>query len=349
MTIRAARLHAAHDLRIDTLPPPAQPADDEVVVAIAAGGICGSDLHYFHDGGFGPIRVREPIVLGHEVAGTVRAAGAAVSHVRAGDLVAINPSQPCGACEYCRQRLFNQCLNMRFFGSAMTMPHVQGGFREAMLVKGAQCFVLPAGIDAGEAACCEPLSVALHAVNRVGGRLDGRSVLVMGSGPIGSLCVAAARHAGAAEIVATDLFDPPLRAAAAMGATQTLNLRARPDALEARAAAKGSFDVVFECTAAQAAIDTAVRVLRPRGTLVQVGVSGERQVALNMLVAREIHWIGTHRFHEEFAQAAELIGRRTIDVRPIITGSYPLDDCLAAFDAAGDRERAVKVQLRLAH
>ena len=343
---RVCRLYDKHDIRIET-DTVAEPGPGQVLVSVGAGGICGSDLHYFHDGGFGPIRVKEPIILGHEIAGTVTAVGPGVEKVKAGDRVALNPSRPCGHCKYCAEGSFNHCLEMRFYGSAMRFPHEQGGFRDRIVAEEVQCETVSAATSIAEAACSEPLAVCVHAANRAGD-LAGKRVLVTGAGPIGALCAAVANQRGAAEVVVTDLQDATLAVAAKMGATRTVNVATDAAAMDAYSANKGYFDVVFECSAAGPALRTAIASVRPKGRIVQVGVTGDIAIPLNFIVGKEIELAGTHRFHEEFAEAVRLIDSRAIDVRPIITGSYPLEDALAAFEAAGDRSRSVKVHLTFA-
>ena len=343
LNTRVCRLYDKHDIRVET-ESVEQPGPDEVLVAIGAGGICGSDLHYFHDGGFGSIRVREPIILGHEIAGTVEAVGPNVTGVVPGDRVALNPSRPCGACRYCAEGLQQHCLEMRFYGSAMRFPHEQGAFRDRIVARAFQCVRISGDTGIAEAACSEPLSVCLHARNQAGD-LFGRRVLVTGAGPIGALCTAVARYAGAAEIVVTDLQDAALAVASRMGATRTVNIAGNSQAMDGYMSDKGYFDVAFECSAAPAAIKTAIACVRPRATIVQVGIGGETAIPLNVLVAKEISLKGTHRFHAEFELAVRLIDSGSIDVRPIITGTYPLEEAPEAFLVAGDRTRAVKVQL----
>jgi len=204
--MRAAVLYAPKDLRIE--PVAAAPlGPGEVEVRIEAGGICGSDLHYYFDGGFGTVRLREPMILGHEIAGTVARVGTDVASIAPGQRVAVNPSRPCGACRYCAEGKQQHCLDMRFYGSAMRFPHVQGGFREVLVCDATQAVPVPATMSAAQAAFAEPFAVCLHAVNRAGPLL-GKRVLVTGAGPIGALTVIAARRAGALEIVATDVADP---------------------------------------------------------------------------------------------------------------------------------------------
>lgn len=343
MQTRVCRLHGKDDLRIET-DDLSGPGTGEVLVGIAAAGICGSDMHYLADGGIGTIRVREPIILGHEASGRVISVGNGVTGLAAGDPVAINPSRPCGDCAYCAEGLAMHCLNMRFNGSAMRLPHEQGLFRDRIVLQQAQCIRLPGDADLGAVACAEPLAVCLHAA-RMGGELHNRRILVTGAGPIGCLCAAIASRAGAAEVVVTDLHDAVLSVARQMGATRTINVARDGAGMERYAEGKGYFDVAFECSAAAPAIRGAIAALRPRGVLVQVGVAGDTPMPINALVAKEIRLQGTHRFHEEFAEAVTAITSGSIDVRPMITTRYPLDAAREAFSAAADRSKSVKVHL----
>jgi L-idonate 5-dehydrogenase len=344
MKTRVCRLHGRDDLRVETEDVPA-PGAGQVLLAVAAGGICGSDMHYLSDGGIGTIRVREPIILGHEASGRVLAVGPGVTGLAPGDGVAINPSRPCGTCTYCAEGLPMHCLDMQFNGSAMRLPHRQGLFRDRIVLDAAQCIGLPAGADLGAVACAEPLAVCLHAA-RMAGDIAGKRVLVTGAGPIGILCAAVASEAGAAEVVVTDLQGAVLEIAARMGATRTINVARDGAALARYGEGKGHFHLAFECSAAAPAIASAIAALRPRGVMVQVGVTGDTPMPVNMLVAKEITLQGSHRFHEEFAEAVDAITSGRIDPRPIITGRYPLEDATAAFAAAADRSRSVKVHLR---
>ena len=343
-SVNVCRLHAAHDLRVESAPL-TEPGPGEVTVAVGAGGICGSDLHYFHDGGIGPIRVREPIILGHEAAGRVVAVGPDTKAPAVGALVAINPSHPCERCGFCTRGLQQHCERLVFLGSAMYLPHAQGLFRDRVVVPVSQCEVFGDEIDVGEAACTEPLAVCLHAAKQADS-LFGRRVLVTGAGPIGALCVAVARAAGADEIVVTDLHRLPLEVASRMGADHVIDVGRDPEGLAGWTEHRGRIDTVFECSAAAPAIRQAVDALRPRGTLIQVGVASEASLPLQRLVGKEIRFLGSHRFHREFAEAARAIDSRRIDVRPIVTGRWPLAEANAAFEEAGNREKAVKVQLR---
>ncbi len=342
--MKAVVIHAPKDLRIDDVgEDPLGPK--KVRIKIGAGGICGSDLHYYHHGGFGDVRLQEPMILGHEIAGTVAQCGTEVGGLALDDLVTINPSRPCGVCAFCQRGLQNHCVDMRFYGSAMRTPHVQGGFREFLVCDQAQAVKLPDHIGLDEAAFAEPLSVALHAVSRAGS-LVGRRVLVTGSGPIGVLLTAAARRAGAREIVVTDILDQPLAFAAAIGADRVVNVAADPGWAAPFERDKGYFQVLFEASGSAAAVIQGLKVLGPRGTLVLVGQGAQATLPISQVVTKEIELRGAFRFHEEFGAAADFISKRLIDVRALLSATIAVDDARAAFELAADKSRSMKVQLR---
>jgi L-idonate 5-dehydrogenase len=341
--MKAIIIHAAKDLRIEEQVAET-PGPGQVQIKLAVGGICGSDLHYFNHGGFGAIRLREPMVLGHEVSGHVTALGAGVTGLQIGQLVAVSPSRPCHACKYCREAMFNQCLSMRFYGSAMPFPHIQGAFREVLVVDASQCATAD-GLTPGEAAMAEPLAVCLHAVQRAGPML-GKSVLVTGCGPIGVLCILAARRAGADLIVATDLSDFTLALARKAGADVTINMTSDAAALGDYALDKGTFDVVFECSGAAPALLAAIPAMRPGGTIMQLGLGGDMTLPVQAMTAKELSLKGSFRFHEEFYTGVSLMQKGLIDVKPFITQTFALEQAFEAFETAGDRSRAMKAQIR---
>jgi L-idonate 5-dehydrogenase len=343
--MKAAIIHAARDLRIgEAAIPPLGPND--VQVRIRTGGICGSDLHYYQHGGFGAVRLREPMILGHEIAGEVMQTGAEVTRVHPGDRVVINPARACGHCAYCFEGKPRHCLDMRFFGSAMPFPHIQGAFREVLVCTEDQAVPVPDGLPLEHAVFAEPLSVCLHAATQAGPLL-GRRVLVTGSGPIGALAVLVARHAGAREVVVTDLADAPLAVARQIGADLTVNMKTEPAGLDRFKTGKGYFDVVFEASGSAAALTAALQAARPGGIIVQVGLGGDSSLPINVLVAKEIQLRGTFRFDAEFEWAVDFIASGAIAVAPLLTEIVPLDDAVRAFDLAGDRSKAMKVQLAL--
>ncbi|MES2247969.1 MAG: L-idonate 5-dehydrogenase [Pseudomonadota bacterium] len=339
-------IHAPDDLRLD-----AQEVEEigpgQVLVKVGMGGICGSDLHYFRHGGFGTVRIQEPMVLGHEVAGTVVAVAPGVQNVRIGDKVAVNPSRPCGACKFCLEGLPNQCLEMRFYGSAMRTPHVQGAFRDMLLCEATQCVKVDAHVPLRLAALAEPFSVGLHAVSRAGSLL-GKRVLVSGCGPIGVLAIAAARVHGAAEITATDVVDEPLAVARAMGADHAINAASDTGWVAAHAAGKGSFDVMLECSGNERALRDGLETMRPRGVVVQLGLGGDVRIPQNLVVAKELSICGSFRFHAEFALAVRLINEGRVDLSPVVSHTFPMLKAREAFELASDRKQAMKVLIDFA-
>jgi L-idonate 5-dehydrogenase len=343
MTLQALVIHAAGDLRIEDIETPTL-GPGQLSVRVRCGGICGSDLHYYQHGGFGTVRVKEPMVLGHEVAGVIDAVGAQTQGFGLGDRVAISPSRPCGLCRYCQQGLQNHCLDMRYYGSAMRTPHVQGAFRQQIVIEPHQAHKLAASVSDHEGAMAEPLSVALHAVNRAGPLL-GKRVLVTGCGPIGALLIIAARRAGATQIVATDVGAFTLRKALAVGADEAVNVAEQPDGLAKFSADKGHFDVLFEASGNERALRGALDALRPRAVIVQVGLGGEMTLPLNTLVAKEFDLRGAFRFHEEFATAVALLNQGLVDLKPLISATLPYRDAGRAFTLAADRSQAMKVLL----
>jgi L-idonate 5-dehydrogenase len=341
--MRGVIIHAPKDLRVEEVEVP-QLGGRDVRVRIEAGGICGSDLHYYHHGGFGTVRLKQPMALGHEIAGTVDAVGSEVTRVQPGTRVAVNPSQPCDACRYCRMGLRNHCLDMRFMGSAMRFPHVQGGFRQKITINEEQAVPIAPGMTMAEAAMAEPLAVCLHAA-RQAGSLSGAKVLVTGCGPIGTLAVVAARHGGAVEIVATDVTSYPLSLAQRVGASRTINVAEDADALAPYKTDKGTFDVLFEASGNEAALRGALDAVRCGGIVVQLGLGGDMKLPINVIVTKELQLRGTFRFDEEFRLAVDLMGEGAVDVKPLLTETLPFERATEAFELASDRSRAMKVQL----
>ena len=340
--MEALVIHAPGDLRVERIDTP-EVGPGQLRVRVRCGGICGSDLHYYQHGGFGTVRIQAPMVLGHEVAGVIAEAGPDTPFA-AGERVAISPSRPCGLCAYCQQGLQNHCLDMRYYGSAMRNPHVQGAFRQEIVVEHWQAHRLADSVSDGEGAMAEPLSVALHAVRRAGPLL-GKRVLVTGCGPIGALAIVAARRAGASHIVATDVGAHTLGKALQVGADEVVNVAETPEGLERFTADKGSFDVLFEASGNARALVGAFAAVRPRGVIVQIGLGGEMTLPINVIVAKEFDLRGAFRFHEEFAVAVELLNKGLVDVKPLISATLSYRDSARAFALAADRSRSMKVLL----
>ena len=322
------------------------PGPGELRVKIAYGGICGSDLHYFLHGGFGKVRMRAPMILGHEICGIIDAVGDGVTPSRLGESVAVNPSLACGACSECHRGAPRFCEDMRFMGSAMRTPLIEGGFQDHVICKSEQGVTFKS--DAlEEAALAEPLAVCLHAIAQAPD-LAGKRVFITGFGPIGALCLLIAKKAGAAEVIVTDVAEEPLILARKLGAGQAIDTRT-PGALDPITAGRGQIDASFECSAHPSAITDTIAATRPGGTIVQVGMlAAETTAPLTHVVTKELNFRGTFRFDVEFAKAVEMIAKREIDVRPLVSQYFPLEDAEAAFALAQDRSKAMKILFALA-
>ncbi|MDX3989003.1 MAG: L-idonate 5-dehydrogenase [Achromobacter sp.] len=338
-------IHGAQDLRLDVQAPEALGAT-QVRVAIKAVGICGSDLHYYRHGRVGDFVIREPLTPGHEASGQVLEVGAAVTAVKPGDRVALDPARTCGVCRYCRQGDSNHCEAVHFFGSASRYPHMQGAMREQVVVQDAQCLPVPDSLSFELAAFGEPLAVALHAV-RSAGSLLGKSVMVVGAGPIGALILMAARLAGASRVTVVDIVDETLATCARVGATRTINAATDPGAIDALAAGKGTVDVCFEASGNYAGLANCIRVTRPRGVIVTVGTlnGSSEQCPFNQIMVKSLSVIGSFRFVDEYAWAVDYLSRGVLDVSPLLTAAVPVRNVHDAFALAADRHLAMKVMV----
>ncbi len=340
----ACVIHGAFDLRIEQeLAPPLGPHD--VLLRLGAGGICGSDLHYYKEGRVGAFVVREPLVPGHEASGIVERIGAEVTRVVAGQKVAINPSHPCGLCDYCRGGRGNLCRKMFFLGSASVFPHAQGMFRERFVMGERQLTAIDeADISLGEIACAEPLSIGLHALHRAGPVL-GETVLVTGAGTIGCMSVIAARLAGAAQVIVCDISDRALGIASSVGADRVVRSdQLSPADLGAELA--DIADVSIEAAGSPAALTTCLMATRRGGRIIQVGtLPAEIPFPANSIMARELDYRGVFRAHAAFDWAVQAIRSRRVDVRALISAQIPLARSQEAFDLALDRSRSTKVQV----
>ena len=341
--MKALKIYGAMDLRIEDFHLE-ELTPNQVEISVAMGGICGTDLHYYKHGGFGQIKLKEPMVLGHEVSGYISKLGSNVTDLTIGQLVSVSPSRPCNNCEFCLEGSQNHCFNMKFYGSAMPFPHIQGAFRETLIAEDYQC--IPAdGLSVGEAAMAEPLAVCLHAINQAG-NIFGKKVLITGSGPIGTLCVLSARRAGAEKIVVTDISNNALGFSKTSGADETINTLTNYNELEQYQIGKGSFDVAIECSGSPSGINDAIKSLKPKGTLIQLGLGGDILMPLVTVTTKELNIRGSFRFHSEFELAVKLMQKKLIDVNPLITHKIPFENAKQGFSIALDeKENSMKVHL----
>ena len=341
--MKSLKIHGPLDLRIDDYP-----LDDlgpnQVEIKIAVGGICGTDLHYYKHGGFGQIKLREPMILGHEVSGFISKIGSNVENLSIGQLVSVSPSRPCNKCNFCLNGNQIQCINMKFYGSAMPFPHIQGAFREILIVEDYQC-VSADGLTSEEAAMAEPLAVCLHAIKQAE-KIFGQKVLITGSGPIGTLCVAAARRAGAEEIIVTDISANALTFSNSVGADKVINVLEEHNKLKNYQSNKGYFDIAIECSGSAQGISDAINCLKPKGTMIQLGLGGDVLIPLVSVTTKELNLIGSFRFHSEFELAVDMMKKKLINVNPLITHKLDFKSAKEAFELAMNNDKkSMKVQL----
>ena len=320
-------------------------ADGMVRLRFGAGGICGSDMHYYRHARTGDFIVTSPLVLGHEIAGEVIEIAAGVAGVKVGDRVAVNPSRWCGHCWACRAQRPNLCENIFFMGSASKTPHMQGGFATLFDAVPAQCVAIPDHVSYQAAALAEPLAVCLHAVSRAGD-ISGKSAVLFGAGPIGLLTMLAARRAGVGEVTVADVAAAPLAFASRLGADHVVDVSGGDAGLKALAANR-PFDVAFEVSGTAAGLASAIGNVRRGGIVVQIGnlPGGQISVPANAVMAKEIDLRGSFRFGFEFAAAVELISDGSIDVLALVTAQRPLAVAPDAVRLALDRSQSVKVVL----
>lgn len=316
-------------------------SQEQTLVQITRGGICGSDLSYYQNGRVGNFEIKHPMVLGHEVIGKIVKTNDPKLYV--GQKVAINPSKPCLKCKYCLAGDTNQCETMRFFGSAMYNPHVDGGFTQFKVVDNAQCVDYPQDAPDDVMAFAEPLAVTIHAAKQAGD-LTGKKVFVSGVGPIGCLVVAAVKALGAAEIVCADMSQRCLDLAKAMGATKTLH--AANDDFSSYGEHKGYFDVSFEASGHPSSIERCLAITKARGTLIQVGMGGPvPEFNLMTLIAKEISWKGTFRFVEEFNTSVEWLSAGKVNPLPLLSKVVHFEGFEEAVKLAGNKNEIAKVQI----
>ncbi|MBG0739097.1 L-idonate 5-dehydrogenase [Paeniglutamicibacter antarcticus] len=332
--------HGAGDLRIEDVKL-RQAAADQAVVEIVYGGICGSDLHYWLDGAAGESILQAPMILGHEVVGVVAASAADGTGPAAGTPVAVHPATPApGTARYPVDRP-NLSPGCTYLGSAARFPHTDGAFSRYANLPSRMLRPLPAGLGLRRAALVEPASVAWHAVVRAG-EVVGKTVLVVGSGPIGTLAVAVLKRAGATRIVAVDMYDIPLEIARAVGADETLL------ASDAEAIAAVEADIVIESSGSQQGLASAIKGAVRGGRVVLVGLlpSGPQPVAISLAITRELELVGSFRFNDEIDEVIKALADGSLFIDPVVTHEFPLTAGLEAFEVARNSAISGKVLLK---
>jgi len=325
-----AVLNKVNDLQLEERPIPT-PKPNEVLIAVKSVGICGSDVHYLCHGRIGDFVVNKPMVLGHESSGLIVEVGSQVKNLKKGDRVTMEPGVTCRHCSYCKSGRYNLCADIEF----MATPPYDGSMANYICHAADFCYKLPDHVTFDEGAMCEPLSVGVHACNRAGVKI-GSKVLIMGAGPIGLMCLLAAKAGGATEVTLVDLKQERLDVAMKLGATFTVI--AGQDVAKAMSG-KGlePVDITIECSGAEPAVRTAIRTTKSGGVVVLVGLGApELKLPIVDAAVREIDIRGIFRYANCYPTALSLISSGRVDVKPLITHHFPLSEVVKAFDTAKD-------------
>ena len=313
------------------IPTPNHARPGEVIVAVTAAGVCGSDVHIYEwSGGYDFLTQAMPVTIGHEFAGMVAAIGSGVTGLRVGQAVVVIPSVECGVCEHCTEGRLDDCRDRRGIGMQR-----DGGFAQFAQVPAQNCLTLPDGFDPGIAALCEPLSIALSAIE-TGGVEHGDTVLVLGPGSIGQGIALLAARRGAEVVVAGYDDAERLACVRALGVSRTLDLKDQPASDAPAMIGRDAFDIVIDAAGVQSAVDTGARLLRPSGVMVICGIHAGRVQFDGASFVRMRHQIrGTYRASRRaWADVLAFVVANEVALAPMVTHRLALPDALRAFEMA---------------
>jgi L-idonate 5-dehydrogenase len=345
--MKAALLYGARDIRVEAYRRPELQAG-MVLLRTRRVGICGSDLHYYQEGHCGASMPDRPFILGHEFTAEVAAVADGVDEVRVGQRVTANPARACGFCDYCKAGRGNLCRKTIMLGSASTRPPTNGAMAEYLTVRGDQCHVLPDEIDDTLGTMIEPFAVALHAVKRAGG-VSGKRVFVAGAGTIGRLVAITAKAFGAAPVAVSEIVPARRERAVEGGVDAVLDPNAKDFDERVQALAGDGFDALFEASGSAAALRQLFDLVRPGGTIVQIGTVPTDDIGLPgyRVMNKEISYVGSMRYGNVFGEAIRLVASGRVDLRPLYSGEFNPDESAKAFECAADKARSLKVQIQL--
>ncbi|CAF0787014.1 unnamed protein product [Adineta steineri] len=335
-------LHKIDDLRLEPFPV-SEPKDGEVLIEMQSVGICGSDVHYWKRGCIGDFIVRAPMVLGHESSGKVIKVGPNVKDLKEGDRVTIEPGVPCRRCDFCKTGRYNLCPDVVFLAT----PPVHGSIARYHTHAADFCFKLPDHVSYEEGAFCEPLSVGVHACRRAGVTI-GSKVLITGAGPIGLVSMLAAKAMGADTVIMTDISQARLDFAKKIGASHVIlaDNDAQKTAEHVIETLGCMPNISIECSGAESSIQTTFYGTISGGVVVLVGL-GRPLASLPIVNAavREIDIRGVFRYANCYPAALSLIASGRIDVKPLITHRYKINESVQAFEMA-ESGQAIKVMIQ---
>ena len=299
---------------------------DQVLIRIAAVGVCGSDVHYFHEGRIGDFVVEQPMILGHEASGTITAVGANVPADRIGERVSIEPQRACRVCDQCKHGRYNLCVNMEFYAT----PPIDGAFAEYAVIQSDYAHPIPDSMTFEAAALCEPLSVGIWSCQKAGVG-PGSRVLIAGAGPIGIVVAQVAAAFGASEVIVSDVVEERLQQALRFGATRVLDPR-----VDDIATLGLEVDAFIDASGAAPAVRAGIMAVRPAGKIVLVGMGADDvSLPVSRIQGRELVLTGVFRYANTWPLAIELASSGKVDLDSLVTGRFNLDQVEDALNAAG--------------
>ena len=324
-TMRASVMTGPGSLVIEERPVPV-PGPNQVLIEVAAVGVCGSDVHYYRHGRIGDFVVDEPMILGHELSGRISAVGEGVDPGRVGQRVAVEPQHPCRRCKQCKAGRYNLCPEMKFYAT----PPIDGAFCRYVIIDEDFAYAVPDSMSDDAAALLEPLSVAI-ATMRKAGIVPGSSILIAGAGPIGVICAQAAKAFGASRIVVTDLVPSRREKALKFGATEVL------DPAQVDVSAIEPVDAFVDATGVAVAVQSGIKAVGPAGRVVLVGMGAdEYPLPVSHIANLEITVTGIFRYTDTWPAAIHLVNSGAVDLDSMVTGRYDLEHVAEALDSDTD-------------
>ena len=342
--MKAVVLTNLRQMELRQIPEPTIEKDTDVLLKIEKVGICGSDVHYYETGRICSQIVQYPYIIGHECTATVKAIGKAVTRVKVGEPVVVEPSVACHECDQCKQGRENTCRNVRFLG---TPGQGDGCLCEYIVMLQENCFPTYGDITFEQGALCEPLSIGVYTIKRASFH-DGAKIAILGVGPIGLSVLLAAKVHKPGPIYVTDKINERLEVAESLGITWTGNPDRMNIASEILAIEPHGLDVVFECCGQQEALDNALDILKPGGQLVIVGIPREECICFSadQFRRKELSIIYIRRQNHCVQAAIDLIKTKKVDVDFMITHRFPFEDTKKAFDLlAGYQDGVIKAMI----
>ena len=344
MTNKAAYMVELNKMEIREVPVP-EPKEGEVLIKVEYVGICGSDVHYFHDGRCGDFVVDGEFMLGHEAAGVVAKLGPGVTSLAVGDKVALEPGITCGQCEFCKSGRYNLCPDVVFLAT----PPVQGCYENYIAFPENMCFKLPEKMTPKEGALVEPFAVGLHAAHQ--GKVGmGDQAIILGAGCIGLMTLLACKACGATDITVVDMAQKRLDYAMKLGATRVFNAKDTDVLKEIEALTGGvGIEKVFETAGSPVTIAQTPYLVKKGGTIVLVGMSANPEITYNFgqIMAKEAKIESVFRYRNLYKKAIAAVSNG-IDIGMVATHEFAFEDIQAAFEAAiNDKENVVKAVIKM--